>query len=107
MLAAQLIREARRRSGLTQAEMARRLATTQSVIARLEAGTTEPSLERVRDIVEAAGLRLQFELLTADSDVGDWAAIARNLTLDPEQRWDKAVASARFITEGRRAVRAG
>lgn len=105
MLAAQLIREARRRSGLTQAEMARRLATTQSVIARLEAGTTKPSLERVREIVEAADLRLQFSLLTADSDV-DRAAVARNLTLDPEQRWDKAVASGRFIAEGRRAMRA-
>lgn len=104
MLASQLIREARRRGGLTQAEMARRLATTQSVIARLEAGATEPSLERVREIVESAGLTLWFELVSADCNSSDWAAIARNLTLSPEQRWDKAVASARFVREGRRAL---
>lgn len=104
MIAAQIIREARRRSGMTQAEIARRLATTQSVIARLEAGTTEPSLERVREVVEAAGLNLRFELVNAEADNGDWAAIARNLTLSPEQRWDKTVASARFVREGRRAL---
>ncbi|HEX6393093.1 MAG TPA: helix-turn-helix domain-containing protein [Acidimicrobiales bacterium] len=103
MLASQLIREARRRGGLSQAEMARRLATTQSVIARLEAGKTEPSLERVREIVEAAGLTLRFELVNADVNSADWAAIARNLTLGPEERWDKAVASARFVQAGRRA----
>ena len=102
-LAPQLIREARKRAGLTQAELARRVGTTQSVIARLERGATAPSLERVRALVEASGLELRVGISTVDDE--DWAAVARNLTLTPEERWDKAVGSARFLQVGRAAMR--
>jgi len=103
-LAPQLIREARKRAGLTQAELARRVGTTQSVIARLERGATAPSLERVRALVEASGLKLRVGISPVEDE--DWAAVARNLALTPEQRWDKAVASAQFVQVGRAAVRA-
>lgn len=103
MLADQLLREARKRAGITQAELARRARTTQSVIARLEGGGTSPSLERVRRLVAAAGFDLQVGLAEPSDD--DWAAVARNLTLSPEQRWDKAVATARFVEAGRGAAR--
>ena len=103
MIAAQVIHEARRRAGLTQAELAARAGTTQSVIARLERGGTAPSLERVRALVDAAGLELRLGV--ADRDDGDWAAVTRNLALTPEQRWDNAVAAARFVIEGRAAPR--
>lgn len=36
--------KARARAGLTQAQVAERMSTTQSVIARLESGATKPSL---------------------------------------------------------------
>jgi transcriptional regulator with XRE-family HTH domain len=101
-LAGQLIREARRRAGLTQAELARRARTTQSVIARLERGVTSPSLERVRQLVDAAGLELRVGISSAEAQ--DWTAVARNLTLTAEQRWDKAVASAQFVEAGRAAM---
>jgi hypothetical protein len=60
------------------------------VIARLERGGTAPSLERVRALVDAAGLELRLGV--ADRDDGDWAAVTRNLALTTEQRWDNAVA---------------
>ena len=101
-LAGQLIREARKRAGLTQAELARRARTTQSVIARLERGATSPSLERVSQLVQAAGLELRVGISPAAAQ--DWAAVARNLTLTAEQRWDKAVASAKFVEAGRNAM---
>ena len=101
-LAGQLIREARKRAGLTQAELARRARTTQSVIARLERGATSPSLERVSQLVEAAGLELRVGISPAEAQ--DWAAVARNLTLTAEQRWDKAVASAQFVEAGRNTM---
>lgn len=101
-VAGQLIREARKRAGLTQAELARRAGTTQSVIARLERGVTSPSLERVSHLVEAAGLELRVGI--GEAETQDWAAVARNLTLSAEQRWEKAVASARFVAAGRQAL---
>ena len=45
-------------AGLTQAELARRLGTTQSAIARLEGGRAPPSLAALRRYAEATGARL-------------------------------------------------
>jgi transcriptional regulator with XRE-family HTH domain len=55
--------EARSRAGLTQAEVARRMKTTQAVIARLEGGGTKPSTRTLERYAEATGsrLRISFE----------------------------------------------
>jgi transcriptional regulator with XRE-family HTH domain len=50
--------EARRRAGLTQQQLARRMGTTQPVIARLEAGKTHPSLRTLERLADATGSRL-------------------------------------------------
>jgi len=44
------LRPARERSGLTQAELAERIATTQQTIARWETGKAEPNLASLRDL---------------------------------------------------------
>jgi transcriptional regulator with XRE-family HTH domain len=62
MEGATLVREARRRAGLSQAELAARAATTQSAIARLERGRSSPSFRRVGELVEACGLELRVHL---------------------------------------------
>lgn len=62
--ARQLIRElaaARERAGLTQAELARRMATTQPVIARLESGDIDPRLSTVTRYAQALDLNLWLE----------------------------------------------
>lgn len=61
MRGADLIREGRRRAGLTQAELAARVGTTQSAIARLEGGA-EPSVRRVTELLRACGLELRVSL---------------------------------------------
>ena len=48
---------ARSRAGLTQTDVAERMGTTQSVIARLEGGTRIPSLRTVQRYAEAVGAR--------------------------------------------------
>lgn len=60
-LAAALI-DARGRAKLTQNELARRMGTTQSVIARLESGRTVPSGATLIRFAKAVGrtLRVQF-----------------------------------------------
>ena len=53
---------ARSRAGLTQGEIAQRMGTTQSVIARLEGGKRQPSMRTVQRYAEAAGCRAVVRL---------------------------------------------
>ena len=52
--------EARTRARLTQAELAERMKTTQSVIARLESGRNRPSTRTLERIAQATGTRLRI-----------------------------------------------
>lgn len=49
---------ARNRAGLTQAELARKMGTTQPVVARLEGGRTRPSMRTLERLAKATGSRL-------------------------------------------------
>ena len=102
MSAGDLIREARKRAGLTQRELAGRLGTTQSAIARLERGGTEPSYERVVEAVCACGMDLVPQLLQADD--ADWSVASTNLAVGPEERVRRHQAALRFAMAGRRAL---
>lgn len=58
---------ARARAGLTQEQVAARMGTTQSTIARLESGQRPPSLRTVQRYAEAVGCRavVRIEQLSA------------------------------------------
>ena len=60
---ARAVIEARVTAGLTQEQLARRMETTQSVIARLESGRTRPSTQTLERLAAATGtrLRIRFE----------------------------------------------
>ena len=60
-LAQQLI-EARARAGLTQDELAARMQTTRTVIARLESGRVMPSTRTLERFASATGSRLKISL---------------------------------------------
>jgi len=49
---------ARNRAGLTQQELARKMGTTQPVVARLESGRTRPSMRTLERLAKATGSRL-------------------------------------------------
>jgi len=57
---AQAIAEARARAGLTQAEVAERMHTTQSNVARMEAGRTTPSTRTLEKFAQAVGAKLKI-----------------------------------------------
>jgi ribosome-binding protein aMBF1 (putative translation factor) len=61
-LASALI-EARKRAGLTQEELAARMGTKQTVIARLESGRVMPSTRTLKRLANATGsqLKISFE----------------------------------------------
>jgi transcriptional regulator with XRE-family HTH domain len=60
-LASQLI-EARARAGLTQAEVAKRMGTSQSTVARLESGGAKPSLSTLKRFAQATGAQVRITL---------------------------------------------
>ena len=55
---AKAVIEARNRAGLTQVQLARRMGTTQPVVARLEGGRTRPSLRTLERLARATESRL-------------------------------------------------
>jgi transcriptional regulator with XRE-family HTH domain len=94
MLSADLIREARLRAGLTQAELGRRVGRPQSSIARWERGAVTPSFETLQELIRACGFELMFRLANYDeSYVPD---IERYLELSPKERVEYAAKRANY-----------
>jgi len=58
--------EVRMRAGLTQEQLAKRMQTTQSVIARLESGRVRPSTKTLEKVARATGTRLKISFEAAD-----------------------------------------
>lgn len=54
---------ARARVGLTQADVAERMGTTQSVVARIESGRRQPSMRTVQRYAQAIGCRAVVRLV--------------------------------------------
>src|SRR3954451_11785418 len=101
MLGADLVREARRRAGLTQAELAERAGTTQSAVARLESGRTSPSFDQGVRLIRLCGFRLDVALDPYDdSDVAQAEALLR---LSVDERLDRMEAGIAFAEELRAA----
>jgi transcriptional regulator with XRE-family HTH domain len=94
MLSGDLIREARLRAGLTQAELGSRLGKAQSVIARWEGGDVQPSLETVRGVIRACGLDLCFHLSALDNSSA--IVIDEHLRMTPAQRFADLIERVRF-----------
>jgi predicted transcriptional regulator len=59
---ARAIIRARTACGLTQAELAERMGTSQSYVARLESGRTLPSTRTLLKVAAATGTRPRFRL---------------------------------------------
>lgn len=57
---ARAVIQARAAAGLAQTELAQRMNTTQSAIARLEGGRTRPSTQTAERLAQATGTRLRI-----------------------------------------------
>src|SRR5258708_29437246 len=84
---AELVYNLRDRAGLTQAELARRMGTTQSSIARIESGGSLPTVEMLARLARAMGISLR--LAAPGFDAVELGGAALNLVPDLS-------ASARF-----------
>jgi transcriptional regulator with XRE-family HTH domain len=104
VISGDLLREARRRAGLSQAELARRAGKPTSVVGRWERGEVKPSLETLLHMIRACDLELSFRL--AEYDDSQDSVISAALDLTPEQRLAQLEEWAAFILEARERLSA-
>src|SRR5688500_3262377 len=102
--AARIVRQARTAAGLSQRELARRAATAQSVVARIESGQTSPTTETLTRLLAAAGMDATVALSPSDAARSHMLDdVARILRLTPEQRLIEVRNLSRFVGAARRA----
>jgi DNA-binding XRE family transcriptional regulator len=65
-LVAKALIEARKSANLTQEQVAERMGTTQSVVARMESGNPLPSLKSVVRYAAAVNSRIELKLVQAN-----------------------------------------
>ena len=101
--ASHLVRTARARSGLTQRDLARRAHTAQSVVARIEQGTTSPTWETLKRLLAAAGFELDALLGPAIAESSHMLSdVQRILRLTPEERLLELRNASRLMVEAKR-----
>jgi transcriptional regulator with XRE-family HTH domain len=99
-----LLADARRRAGLTQAELAARLGVSQSAVAKLERDDANPTVRTLERALRATGNRI--EACPAPPDF-DESLIRAQLALPPAERIRRlerhAAEVARLVAAGARA----
>jgi transcriptional regulator with XRE-family HTH domain len=83
--AGELLRAQRRKTGVTQRQLAARMGTTQSAIAALERPTSNPTVRTVADALDALGYRLTISATPKPAGV-DESLIRQQLELSPGER---------------------
>ena len=107
MTAGELLREKRRRHGLTQRQLAMRARTSQAAISRIERGVVSPSVATLAEL-----LWLMNEELVLEAEPVDWGfdlTLNRaRLAISPDERVRRGVVHSRRMNEIRGvAQRAG
>lgn len=95
-----LLADARRRAGLTQAELAARLGISQSAVAKLERADANPTVRTLERALRATGNRIEARPVPAV----DESLIRAQLALPPAERIRRL---ERRVAELRRLVAAG
>ncbi|HEX4838171.1 MAG TPA: helix-turn-helix transcriptional regulator [Solirubrobacteraceae bacterium] len=103
MNAALLLKDARRRAGLTQAELARKLGVTQAAISKLEDPRTNPTINTLDKALRATGRRLAMETVLYRPSV-DESLIRQQLKRTPNERFRGIEA---MYSEAQHFIRAG
>jgi len=106
-VAADLVRLARARADLTQRQLAELSGVPQSVIARIESGSRQPTIPTLERVLAGAGVELRFRLESLDDH--DSALAAQDALRSPAERKAAEDAHAAFVGKvvegGRRARR--
>lgn len=97
--ASSLIREARRRHGISQEKLARRAGTTQKQISRIEHGEVSPSVSTLSRLLAAMGERLELHATPGPRDNRSDAELRGDFQgLTPSERISQTAAVSRSLT---------
>lgn len=96
----ELLREARRRNGVSQAVLATRAGTTQSAISRIESGRVSPSVDTLWELLYLLGEDLELSVPDRDSGI-DLTLNRANLSFTPGQRVQRGLAFSDFVRRNR------
>jgi transcriptional regulator with XRE-family HTH domain len=91
-----LLKQARARHGLTQAQLAARARTSQAAISRIERGLVSPSVDTLAELLDLMGEELVLEARPVDYGI-DKTLIRENLKRTPAERIDFMVAFSNFV----------
>lgn len=81
------MRQARLRAGLSQVELAERSGKDRAQIARWERDTVTPSLETLREVLQACGFDLELQLVAFEPhDPQKEAELREELLRTPQER---------------------
>jgi transcriptional regulator with XRE-family HTH domain len=94
--AAALIRQARTDAAMTQAELASRAGLSQSVIARLERGGSNPTIATLANVIAATGHRLMLAAPPHRASF-DEGQLRERLAMTPAQRLANFTVSSRNL----------
>lgn len=102
MTLVQLLREARKRSALSQTDLAKRAGVPQSTVGRIESGVRVPSTELLERLIRAAGFEIRVAL--GEPDPGTESLFERTLRRTPRERLADATRAAHFVLRGRQSL---
>jgi transcriptional regulator with XRE-family HTH domain len=106
MTSGQVLREARRRHGLTQQQLADRARTSQAAVSRIERDLVSPSVDTLAHLLDLLGEELALEARPIDYG-HDVTLLQQNLRRTVSQRIDHGVSFANFVVRNRGVARAG
>jgi transcriptional regulator with XRE-family HTH domain len=104
MTPGQLLREARRRHGVTQTQLATRSRTSQAAISRIERGLVSPGVGTLGSLLAMLNERLVVAVEPIDWG-HDRSLLRENLSFTPEQRIERQAAWSRGMRRIQRAAR--
>ncbi len=96
MTAGELLRETRRRHGLTQAQLAARARTSQAAISRIERDVVSPSVATLAQLLDLMGEELKVSAEPIDYGF-DVTLNQQLLAMTAEQRLKHQTAFANFV----------
>jgi transcriptional regulator with XRE-family HTH domain len=105
MTAGELLREARRRHGLTQAQLAARARTSQAAISRIERDEVSPSVAMLGRLLDLMGEELKLDAEAIDYGY-DMTLNELNLAASVDERITRGVSFSNFQRRHRGIARA-